>query len=125
MSQETQQALLENVKSWLTIDNEIRALQKEIKERRKMKKQLTTDLMSTMKSNDIDALNVPDGELIYNKTKTKAPLSKKHLLSSLTQYFKGDQRMIDELSKFIMETRAEKEKESIRRKIKKIKINLN
>ena len=121
MSQETQQALLENVKSWLTIDNEIRALQKEIKERRKLKKQLTTDLMSTMKSNDIDALNVPDGELIYNKTKTKAPLSKKHLLSSLTQYFKGDQRMIEELSKFIMETRAEKEKESIRRKIKKNK----
>ena len=121
MSQETQQALLENVKSWLTIDNEIRALQKEIKERRKMKKQLTSDLMSTMKTNDIDALNVPDGELIYNKTKTKAPLSKKHLLSSLGQYFKGDQRMIDELSKFIMETRAEKEKESIRRKIKKNK----
>ena len=121
MSQETQQALLENVKSWLTIDNEIRALQKEIKERRKMKKQLTTDLMSTMKNNDIDALNVPDGELIYNKTKIKAPLSKKHLLSSLTQYFKGDQRMIDELSKFIMESRAEKEKESIRRKIKKKK----
>ena len=121
MSQETQQALLENVKSWLTIDNEIRALQKEIKERRKMKKQLTTDLMTTMKSNEIDALNVPDGELIYNKTKTKAPLSKKHLLSSLGQYFKGDQRMIDELSKFIMESRAEKEKESIRRKIKKNK----
>ena len=124
MSQETQQALLENVKSWLTIDNEIRALQKEIKERRKMKKQLTTDLMTTMKSNDIDALNVPDGELIYNKTKTKAPLSKKHLLSSLGQYFEN-QRMIDELSKFIMESRAEKEKESIERKIKKIKINLN
>ena len=121
MSQETQQALLENVKSWLTIDNEIRALQKEIKERRKMKKQLTTDLMSTMKNNDIDALNVPDGELIYNKTKTKAPLSKKHLLTSLTQYFKGDQRVIDELSKFIMESRIEKEKESIRRKIKKKK----
>ena len=119
MSQETQNALLQNVKSWLTIDNEIRALQKEIKERRKMKKQLTTDLMSTMKSNDIDALNVPDGELIYNKTKTKAPLSKKHLLSSLTQFFKDDKRMIDELSKFIMETRLEKERESIKRKIKK------
>ena len=83
--------------------------------------ELSTELKcrEIMKSNDIDALNVPDGELIYNKTKTKAPLSKKHLLSSLTQYFKGDKRMIDELSKFIMETRAEKEKESIRRKIKK------
>jgi hypothetical protein len=121
MSSETQNALLENVKSWLTIDNEIRALQKEIKERRKFKKKLTNDLMGTMKSNDIDQLNVPDGELIYNKTKTKAPLSKKHLLTSLTQYFKGDQRVIDELSKFIMETRNEKEKESIKRKIKKNK----
>ena len=71
MSQETQKALLENVKSWLTIDNEIRALQKEIKERRKMKKQLTTELMTTMKSNDIDALNVPDGELFIIKLKLK------------------------------------------------------
>ena len=59
MSSETQNALLENVKSWLTIDNEIRALQKEIKDRRKRKKELTINLMGTMKSNDIDQLNVP------------------------------------------------------------------
>ena len=116
MSQETQNALLENVKSWLTIDNEIRALQKEIKERRKLKKQLTTDLMSTMKSNDIDALNVPDGELIYNKTKSKAPLSKKHLLASLGNYFKNNNEIITELSEFILNSREEKVKENIRRK---------
>ena len=64
-----------------------------------------------MKTQDIDALNVPDGQLIYNKTKTKAPLSKKHLLVSLAQFFKNDQRMVDELSKYIMETRQEKEKD--------------
>ena len=29
-----------------------------------------------MKSNDIEQLNIPDGELIYTKNKTKAPLSK-------------------------------------------------
>ena len=115
----TQQELLENVKTWLDIDNQIRTLQKEIRDRRKVKKELTESLVGIMKNQDIDALNVPDGQLIYNKTKTKAPLSKKHLLVSLTQFFKNDQRMVEELSKYIMESRQEKEKENIKRKIKK------
>jgi len=114
-----QQELLQNVKTWLDIDNQIRSLQKEIRDRRKLKKELTQSLVGIMKTQDIDALNVPDGQLIYNKTKTKAPLSKKHLLTSLAQYFKNDQRMVDELSKYIMESRKEKEKENIKRKIKK------
>ena len=115
----SQENLLENVKTWLNIDNEIRTLQKEIRDRRKLKKELTNDLVGIMKTQDIDAVNVPDGQLIYNKTKTKAPLSKKHLLLSLSQFFKNDQRMIDELSKYNMESRIEKEKENIKRKIKK------
>tara|TARA_B100000989_G_scaffold292891_1_gene269483 strand:- start:1008 stop:1358 length:351 start_codon:yes stop_codon:yes gene_type:complete len=113
------QELLENVKTWLTIDNEIRTLQKELKERRKMKKDLTQNLVSIMKSNDIEQLNIPDGELIYTKNKTKAPLSKKHLLTSLSLFFKNDPRMVNELSKHIMDTRKEREKENIKRKIKK------
>ena len=114
-----QQELLENVKTWLSIDDQIRALQKEIRDRRKLKKEVTESLVGIMKTQDIDALNVPDGQLIYNKTKTKAPLSKKHLLISLSQYFKNDQRLVEELSKYIMESRQEKEKENIKRKIKK------
>jgi len=114
-----QQELLKNVKTWLDIDNQIRTLQKEIRERRKLKKELTQNLVGIMKTQDIDAFKVPDGQLIYNKTKTKAPLSKKHLLTSLAQYFKNDQRTVDELAKYIMESRQEKEKENIKRKIKK------
>ena len=113
------QELLKNVKTWLEIDNEIRTLQKELRDKRKMKKNLTYNLVDIMKTQDIDALNIPDGQLIYNKTKTKAPLSKKHLLISLSNYFKNDQGMVDELAKFIMESRQEKEKENIKRKIKK------
>ena len=115
----TQQELLQNVKTWLDIDNQIRTLQKEIRDRRKLKKELTDSLVGIMKNQDNYAHNVPDGQIIYNKTKTKAPLSKKHLLVSLTQFFKNDQRMVEELSKYIMETRQEKEKENIKRKIKK------
>ena len=115
----SQEDLLNNVKTWLDIDNQIRTLQKEIRDRRKLKKELTNNLVGIMKTQDIDALNVPDGQPIYTKTKTKAPLSKKHLLLSLSTYFKNDQRMVDELSKYIMESRQEKEKENIKRKIKK------
>ena len=68
--------LLENVKTWLTIDNEIRALQKELRERRKLKKDLTQNLVGIMKSNDIEQLNIPDGELIYTKIKQKHHLVK-------------------------------------------------
>lgn len=113
------QELLENVKTWLDIDNQIRTLQKEIRDRRKIKKELTQSLVGIMKIQDIDALNVPDGQLVYNKTKTKTALSKKHLITSLASYFKNDRRMADELTKFIMDSRQEKEKENIKRKIKK------
>ena len=111
--------LLNNVKDWISIDNEIRQLQKAIKERRRQKKELTENLVSTMKQNDIDVFNIPDGELLYTKTRTKSPLSKKHLLLSLTKYFENDQVTIDRLSKFILESREIKEKENIKRKIKK------
>ena len=37
----------------------------------------------------------------------------------LTNYFKNDQRIVQELTQYIMDTRTEKEKENIKRKIKK------
>ena len=111
--------LLDSVKSWINIDNEIRQLQVAIKERRKQKKELTDNLVHTMKQNDIDVFNIPDGELIYTKTKSKTPLSKKHLLLSLSEYFKNDKQMVDQLGKFILDSRKIKEKENIKRKIKK------
>ena len=111
--------LLDSVKSWINIDNEIRQLQSAIKERRKQKKELTENLVNTMKQNDIDVFNIPDGELIYTKTRSKTPLSKKHLLLSLSEYFKDNKDMVDQLGKFILDSRKIKEKENIKRKIKK------
>ena len=115
----SKEQLLENVKDWITIDNEIRKLQSAIKERRKQKKELTENLVNTMKQNDIDVFNIPDGELIYTKTRSKTPLSKKHLLLSLSEYFKDNKDMVDQLGKFILDSRKIKEKENIKRKIKK------
>jgi hypothetical protein len=115
------EVLINNIKSWIGLDNEIKILQKEIKNRREQKKLLTTELVGVMKTNDIDCWNTGEGKLIYSKTKSKAPLSKKHLLNSLLKFFQNDETMAKELSKFIMESREIKENENIRRKIPKNK----
>ena len=108
--------LIKNVKSWITIDNEIKELQKELKEKRKAKKNYTETLVEIMKNNEIDCFDMKNGKLIYTRKKVKAPLSKKHLLESLSKYFKNNKEMINELGTFILNSRQEKIKENIRRK---------
>jgi len=111
--------LIENVRDWITIDNEIKQLQKIIKDKRKEKKGLTENLVEVMKSNDIQCFDISDGKLMYTQNKVKSALSKKHLIKSLTEWFKDDPSKIGELTKHILESREEKIRENIKRKQKK------
>jgi hypothetical protein len=108
--------LVGNIKEWVRIDNEMKTLQKELKDRRLRKKELTESLVETMRDNEIDEFNMQEGKLVYAQNKVKAPLSKKHLLTSLHNYFKDETGIAEEISKFIMETRDIQLKETIRRK---------
>tara|TARA_B100001769_G_C22057769_1_gene568732 strand:- start:45 stop:395 length:351 start_codon:yes stop_codon:yes gene_type:complete len=111
--------LLDNVRGWISIDNEIKQLQKVIKEKRKEKKAYTANLVEVMKSNDIQCFDISDGKLLYTQNKVKSALSKKHLIKSLTEWFKDDPTKIGDLTKHILNSREEKIKENIKRKIKK------
>ena len=111
--------LKENIKNWLKLDQEIKVLQKEIKNRREDKKNYTQDIVNVMKQNEIDCFDVKDGKLLYTKSKIKAPLSKKHLLASLMTYFKNDTETVKSVAEFVLNSRAEKIKENIRKKNKK------
>ena len=111
--------LIENVRGWIAIDNEIKQLQKVIKEKRKEKKAFTENLGEVMKSNDIQCFDISDGKLMYTQNKVKSALSKKHLIKSLTEWFKDDPSKIGDLTKHILNSREEKIKENIKRKIKK------
>lgn len=108
--------LIENVKGWIDIDNNIKELQKELKEKRKEKKLYTTNLVDIMKTNNVDCFDIKNGKLIYTKKKVKAPLSKKHLFNSLSNYFKNNKSVIEELGNYILNSREEKIKENIKRK---------
>ena len=79
--------LIDNIKEWIQLDNDMKEYQKLLREMRKRKNDLTNNLVDTMKNNDIDVFDINNGKLIYSQYKVKAPLSKKHIISSLGTLF--------------------------------------
>jgi len=109
--------LIDNVKEWIHLDNEMKSLRQQMRDFRTRKRGITSTLVDIMKINDIDGIDITDGQLLYSKKKIKKPLTKKHLLASLSNYFENDKNMVKQLSTFIMNSRESNVKEDIRRKI--------
>ena len=116
---ETKEQLVQQIKGWMANDNEMRDLQSRLKELKEKRKVFSDNLVEIIRKNEIDCFDVNDGKLIYTKTKVKAPLNKNTLVTSLMKYFKDDDDQAKELSTFLLESREEKVKESIRRKVQK------
>jgi hypothetical protein len=114
----TKEQLVNNIREWVKIDNEIAQLRNEIKERNIKKKTMTENLVTVMKSNNIDCFDINDGSLVYKKNIVKKPINSKTLLLSLQKYYK-DQAIAEDLTKYIMDNREEQSKETIKRKIHK------
>jgi predicted nucleic acid-binding Zn-ribbon protein len=116
---EAKEQLVNNIKEWIKIDNEISQLKADIKERNNKKKSLTTDLVNVMKSNQIDCFDINGGSLVYKKSVVKKPINGKSLLSILKNYYKDDPKIAEDLTKHVLDNREEQIKESIKRKIDK------
>lgn len=102
----TKDELVGNIKEWLSMDQEIHMLQKELKQRKDRKKTLTDKLVTIMKSNEIDCFDINNGKLLYTTNKIRSPMSKKHLIDCLTKHFADStQETVQELTKFILESR--------------------
>jgi hypothetical protein len=115
----TKEELVSHIKSWISIDNEIIALQRQMKEFKEQKKILTETLVDVMKTNEIDCFDVKEGKLIYSKSKVKKPINKKTLLSALEVYFRDNQELAQNVGEHILNSREETIKENIRRRIEK------
>lgn len=107
--------IVENVKEWIKVDNELRVLHGEMKTRKERKKELTAALVNILRDSDIDGWNTKEGKLEYVKTKTKASLNKAHIRESLLRFIKNPEQ-VEAMTQFIYESRVVKEKESIKRK---------
>ena len=108
-----------NVKEYLDIDDQIKALNKAVKARRDRKKKLSESILKTMKQFEINNMNTSNGKLIYSVTKQKAPLTKKNLLNCLSLYYNNSDKA-NEVSNYVMENRPQIEKVSLKRKKLKV-----
>ena len=113
---ETKEQLINKVREWVRVDNELRVLQKEILIRKKEKQNISKELMNVMKMNKIDVFDLKDGQLVYASTTVKKPITKKNLLSILSVYFQGNNDKAFELNNFILDNRETTVKEKLVRK---------
>ncbi len=108
--------LIQLIKEWVQADNDIRLLNKELRNRKDGLKKISQNLMKTMQENQIDEFALKEGKLVYSKTNIKKPITKKNLMTILSKYYNGDISQAIEMNKFIMENREEVVKETIKRK---------
>jgi hypothetical protein len=116
---ETKEQLVNNIKEWIKIDSEIAELKGQIKEKNNKKKLLTQNLVTVMKTNQIDCFDINGGALVYKTSKVKKPINGKSLLTALQNYYKTDPKIAEEITKHVLESREEQIKETIKRKIDK------
>jgi hypothetical protein len=116
----SEKSLVDTVKQWVLVDNQMRALQKKLKELRNEKKKKNEDMISMMKLHEIDNFDLKDGQIQYKKATKKETLTPTRLLSILSTHPQLGVQQAHHLQEFILENRKSFEKEIIVRKMNQI-----
>ena len=105
------------VKAWVVNDNQIRALNKKMRELRQEKKFHTEKMVDVMKQYEIDNFDVKDGQIHYRTQNHREPLTQKKLLSILASHPQMSEHQANLLGQFIYDSRKTVQRDVISRKI--------
>lgn len=106
------------VKVYLNIDDEIRSLEKTIREKKRHKQQLSEFILTFMGDYNIEDLTTGTGKLKRSISYTKKPINKETLKSKLGEYFKNYEKG-EEVANYIIDKRDKEERVRLKRFIKK------
>ena len=107
---DTKQLLIHSIKEWIAINSNIILLQKQLKELKDKKKNISSILIKIMENNEIDRVDINNGKLLYKKTKVKTPINKDYLTKMLDDYFKDNPEVdSNHICEFLLENRPIKE----------------
>ena len=113
----------QNVKLWVSIDNEMQNLNTELKQLRAEKKRITCDMYSFANTNNYNStINISDGSLKFNTCKTAKPISLSYVESCLHNC-KEDICLSDDSIEHIMNIIKSSRDYSIYYDIKRVKKN--
>lgn len=104
----------DKVLRWVTLDDELRNLRKKTKEINKEKKTNEEFILNFLESVDEKVVEIADGKLRRNISKTKAPLKKAGILAALVQ-ITGDSTKAKELTEHILNSRPDVERVNLKR----------
>jgi len=101
------------VKEWMQTQDDLNALSAEIREKRNRIKTLRALIMKVMKGEKIGQLKISAGAVMARSKTVKSALTKKYLVTALTDYFKGDVAAAAACAAYLEENRPVKVQESL------------
>ena len=81
----TKEDLIQTVRQWVRIDNQIRQMNKMLKKLKEDKKSHNAHMIEIMKSYSIDNFELKDGQIQYKKYKSRETLTQKKIVGNLVQ----------------------------------------
>ncbi len=109
-------SLEENIKKWVSIDNQLKTLTEKTREVRELKnntEQVILDYVETKKMNNA-TINISDGKLRFVSTKQTAPLTLKYVEECLSNCIKNEEQVVT-IMNYIKESREIKYVPDIKR----------
>jgi len=103
------------VRKWLELDNFLRKAQETIREKRKVRDQLSQTIIKFMCKFNIEDLNTKEGRIRCKVGYVKAPVNQKVIKQRLSDYFGDKEQQKNEVLSKIYEEREVSEKVSLRR----------
>jgi hypothetical protein len=108
--------LKQNIKEWVKLDEEIAELRQRMRSLNQSKKALSEGLLVIMKEQKIDEFDLNnEGKLVRQAKRTKQPINKKQLITSLNKYYE-DEKDAQKVTEYILNSRQERLSESICKK---------
>ena len=71
MGEYNKENMVEDIKKWIILDNELNLLQTQTKDKKNNKKLITERLVNSMKQNEVECLNINGGSLLLKKKVSK------------------------------------------------------
>ncbi len=104
----------EEVNQWISLDDDIKVLQKALNERKKAKNMLTPNILEFMGKYEIEDMNTNNGKLIFAKSTTTKPMNKEYMKNKLGEFLKNYEKG-EKATSFLFNNREKIEKFYLKR----------
>mgnify|MGYP006200232133 FL=1 len=117
MSNNISQTFINDIKQWVTLDDQLKQTSKLVKQIKKKKNEVGLEIQGYMEQNEIQDkdINLSDGKIKYYVSKRTCGMSKKYIENSLMLYYNGDLTKAREVTNYIYANRESKEATTLKR----------